>query len=68
MIVELGELLEAEGMYEVEAGHPVVGKYDAVKGAALWNYIYIAVEDGSLGIHNPAYIKALLEESIAAFE
>ncbi len=68
MIVELGELLEAEQMYEVEAGHPVVGKYEAAKGAALWNYIYIAVEDGSHGVHNPAYTKALLEASIAAFE
>ncbi|MBC8336388.1 MAG: hypothetical protein H8E29_14075 [Anaerolineales bacterium] len=68
MLVELGELLEAEGMYELEAGHPVVGKYEAAKGAALWNYIYIAVEDASHGVHNPAYTKALLEASLAAFE
>jgi hypothetical protein len=68
MLAELGEKLEAEGMYELEAGHPVVGKYEAAKGEALWNYIYIAVEDGSRGVHNPAYIKALLEASLAAFE
>jgi len=68
LLAELGEKLEAEGMYELEANHPVVGKYEAAKGAALWNYIYIAVEDNSLGIHNPSYIKALLEESLAAFE
>jgi hypothetical protein len=68
MLAELGEKLEAEGMYELEANHPVVGKYEAAKGAALWNYIYIAVEDGSRGIHNPAYTKALLEASLAAFE
>jgi hypothetical protein len=68
MLAELGEKLEAEGMYELEAGHPVVGKYEAAKGEALWNYIYIAVEDGSRGVHNPSYIKALLEASLAAFE
>lgn len=68
LLVELGEKLEAEGMYELEANHPVVGKYEAAKGAALWNYIYIAVEDKSVGVHNPAYTRALLEASLAAFE
>lgn len=63
---ELLELLEAEDMYH--DGHPVVGDYDEAKGAALWNYIYVIVEDKSMGVHNPAYAKALLEASIAAFE
>ena len=68
LMAELGELLEAEQMYELEAAHPVVGKYEEAKGAALWNYILIGAEDASHGVHNPAYTKALLEASIAAFE
>jgi hypothetical protein len=65
-IVELHDLLEAEGLYH--DGHPVVGTYPAAKAAALWNYIFIAVEDASAGAHNPPYTKALLEASIAALQ
>lgn len=66
LIVELGELLEAKGLYH--DGHPVVGLYPAAQAQALWNYIFIAVEDGSLGVHNPDYTRALLEASIAALQ
>ena len=55
-------------MYELAEDHPVVGKYEEAKGAALWNYILIGAEDASHGVHNPAYTKALLEASLAAFE
>ena len=65
-IKELGELVEAKGMYH--DGHPVVGSYPTAEANALWNYILIAVEDGSLGVHNPTYTKALLEASIAALK
>ena len=64
MLAELGKKLEAEGMYELNGNYPVVGVYEAAKAQALWNYIYVAVEDGSLGVHNPAYTKALLEWSL----
>lgn len=66
LIAELGELLEAKGLYH--DGHPVVGTYPIAEADALWNYILIAVEDGSLGVHNPGYTKALLEASIAALK
>ena len=36
------------------------------QAAALWNWIYIAHEDGSLGVHNPAYTKALIEAGLEA--
>jgi hypothetical protein len=62
---ELHGLLEAADMYH---DHPVVGKYEAAKAQALWNYIFITAEDSSHGVHNPSYTKALLEASIAAFE
>jgi hypothetical protein len=65
-ITELHDLLEAKGLYH--DGHPVVGTYPTAEAEALWNYILIAVEDGSLGAHNMPYIKALLDASIAALQ
>jgi hypothetical protein len=67
LIVQLGDLLKAKGLLD-EAGHPVVGIYPAAQASALWNYIFIAIEDGSLGVHNPPYTKALLEAGIAALQ
>jgi hypothetical protein len=66
MLVELEGLLEAKGM--LEDGEPVVGTYPAEEASALWNYIYVAMEDSSLGVHNPIYTKALLEASIEALQ
>ena len=67
LITELGDLLIAKGLLD-EAGHPVVGSYPAAQAEALWNYIFIAIEDGSLGVHNNTYTKALLEAGIAALQ
>ena len=84
LIVQLRDLLVAKGLLaeeteyeigddgvieEVVAGyHPVVGVYPAAQASALWNYIFIAIEDGSLGVHNPGYTKALLEAAIEALQ
>jgi hypothetical protein len=65
LLDELLVLLEDAGMYH--DGHPVEGTYEAAKAQALWNYIFIANEDASLGVHNPSYTKALLEASLDAF-
>jgi hypothetical protein len=35
-------------------------------GIALWNWIYVAHEDKSLGVHNAEYTKALLQAGIDA--
>lgn len=67
LIEELAELLVAKGLLD-EAGHPVVGVYPAAQASALWNYIFIAIEDGSLGVHNGAYTRDLLEASLAAMQ
>jgi len=67
LIAELAELLKGKGLLD-EEGHPVVGNYPAAQASALWNYILIEIEDGSLGVHNPGYTKALLEASIAAMQ
>jgi hypothetical protein len=63
---QLAGLLAAAGLWDAEEDHPVVGVYPAAQAQALWNYIYISHEDESLGVHNPAYTKALLESSLAA--
>ncbi|MBC8505105.1 MAG: hypothetical protein ISR58_02095 [Anaerolineales bacterium] len=66
MLDELGEKLIAAGLLD-EEGHPAVMVMPADQANALWNWIFIAHEDGSLGVHNPAYTKALLEASLAVF-
>ncbi len=62
--------INEEGVIEavVHGYHPVVGLYPAAQASALWNYILIEIEDGSLGAHNPPYTKALLNASIAAVQ
>jgi hypothetical protein len=62
---ELEEALLAKGWLD-EEGHPAVEAIPAPEAYALWNWIYIAHEDKSLGVHNPSYTKALIEESLAA--
>jgi len=67
LIAQVGERLVAKGLLD-EEGHPVVGTYPSAEAAALWDYIFIAIEDGSLGVHNPAYTKGLLEDALKALE
>jgi hypothetical protein len=65
-LAEIGEILVAKGMWDEEEDHPVVGFYPAAEAQAMWNYIFLLHEDGSLGVHNSTYTKALLEASLAA--
>ena len=65
MLDEIEEALIGLGWLD-EEGHPAVSMVPEGEAAALWNWIYIAHEDGSLGVHNPEYTKALLEASLAA--
>ena len=67
LVAELHALLVAEGVIDSE-GHAVSGRYSATVGGSLWNYILIEEEDMSMGIHNPAYAKVLLNNSITALE
>lgn len=84
LIVQVRDLLVVKGLLAVEKDYeigddgvieevvvgyePVVGVYPAAQASALWNYIFIAIEDGSLGVHNPGYTKALLEAAVAALQ
>jgi hypothetical protein len=62
---ELQAALTAKGLLDAE-GTMVVGSYPAAEASALWNWIFISMEDKSLGVHNPTYTKDLLEASLAA--
>ncbi len=65
LLDELGAQLIAKGML-TEEGEPVVGSYPEADAGALWNWIYVALEDKSLGVHNPGYVEALLTASLDA--
>jgi len=64
---QLGELLLAAGLINENSpdGHPTVTKAPENQGIALYNWLYVAHEDKSKGVHNPDYAKALLEEGIS---
>lgn len=47
--------------------HPVIGTHDMVLVRAFFNWVGL-LEDRSFGVHNPAYVKALLENTIAAVD
>lgn len=58
--------LTTAGLLNVDGGI-VLGTYPAEHAGALYNYKTV-LEDQTLGVHNPRYTEALLEESIAIFE
>ncbi|MEZ4510835.1 MAG: hypothetical protein R3C62_03080 [Chloroflexota bacterium] len=68
MLTQLEEALVAKGMWNLEADEPVVGEYPEAEAAAMWNYVYIAHEDKSMGVHNAEYTKALLQASLDALQ
>jgi hypothetical protein len=61
MLEKLENLLEARGL--LEDGHPVPGIYPEEQAGALWNYIAV-VEDGSSGVHDSGFIRAILKVGI----
>ena len=72
MLDELGEQLVALGALSENSvdGHPTdeVQENGAPENVAtaLWNWIYVAHEDKSLGVHNAAYTKALIQAGLDA--
>lgn len=50
-----------------EGYEPIVGIYTVEQAAAFFNWIGLE-EDRSHGVHNPSYVKALLENSIEALQ
>jgi len=68
LLDDLAEALAAAGALEWDAEdgewNDVSGEFPANVAAAFWNYMAV-VEDRSLGLHNPTYVKGILEGSIA---
>lgn len=64
---QLGDELVNRGLINenTENGHPTVTSAPEDEAIALWNWLYVAHEDQSLGVHNPGYARALLEEGLS---
>jgi hypothetical protein len=45
-------------------GHPTVTSAPTGEAFALYNWLYIAHEDKSIGVHNPPYARALLTAAL----
>ena len=63
-LIELGVV---EYVEEDEAYEPIVGTYPMAQAQAFFNWIGLT-EDRSLGVHNPDYYTALLDNSLEALE
>lgn len=64
LLEDLKDALFTAGVV-TEEGEPIVGTYPIVQAQAYYNYAGI-MDDRSLGVHNPSYIKQLLTNSINA--
>ena len=64
---ELGAALLALNLINENSpdGHPTVTSAPEDQGIALYNWLYVAHEDQSMGVHNPAYARALLQDGLA---
>jgi nitrate/TMAO reductase-like tetraheme cytochrome c subunit len=64
MMTELHDLLMTAGLVDA-SGHPLGGRVVATadSAGAVWNFL-MAEEERSHGVHNPNYVKGLLESSI----
>lgn len=67
LLDELKGLLDASGITAEGSDSSIPGTYPAEVAGACLNYKAI-VEDRSLGVHNPTYIRKLLQNSIAALQ
>lgn len=65
MLDELEAALKGKGLLDADGGI-VVGSYPEAEAGALWNWIYVAHEDKSLGVHNPSYTKDILQAGLDA--
>lgn len=66
LLAELKVKLDAAGITAEGSDSSIAGTYPAEVAGACLNYKAIT-EDKSLGVHNPKYIKKLLQNTIAAF-
>jgi len=69
LMTQLGTKLEAARIYNPAgtSGYAVKGDYPNKIAGAYWNWISIE-EDRSLGVHNPKFVKRILEKSIESLQ
>ena len=71
LLEELKAQFIAKGMMDEEeawiASSSAPAIYPEAIADAMWNYSFVA-EDGSLGVHNSAYAKALLQQALDALK
>jgi hypothetical protein len=69
LMTELGDMLIAAGIYNPAgtSGTAITGTYTNKVAGAYWNFITLE-EDRSMGIHNPKYVKKILENTIASLQ
>lgn len=67
LLTELRTLLEAAGIYNPSTGLAKTGDYTNKIAGAFWNYKSVE-SDHSLGVHNPKFVKKILENTIASLQ
>ena len=67
LLADLKVLLDAAGITAEGSDSSIPGTYSADVAAACLDYKAL-VEDRSLGVHNPTYIKGVLKNAIAAIQ
>ena len=63
----LQQALITKGLLAADGTTEIAGKFPSAQAGALFNY-EIVKTDGSNGVHNAVYIKALLAAGIAALQ
>jgi hypothetical protein len=66
LLQEVHDLLVASGIMN-DAGRSIPGVYPEDVAAAMWNYKLVEY-DGSKGVHNADFAKALLEQALEALQ
>lgn len=66
MFDEVHALLVASGIMS-DDGRSIPGVYPEAVASAMWNYKLVEY-DGSKGVHNPAFAKALLQQGLDALQ
>ena len=64
LLVSNAYINEEDGLVNASSDNPLIIPSD--HAGAILNF-YMVEEDGSMGIHNPKYTKALLQNSLEVF-
>ncbi|MDH3517351.1 MAG: hypothetical protein OEM66_00330 [Acidimicrobiia bacterium] len=67
LMEEVKALLVEAGIMDLEVGdnRSATGLFPEEVASAMWNYMFV-LEDQSMGVHNPAFARALLEQAKTA--